>query len=233
MNVCLFDAEPEAKTLWSQLAVDQGLRLSIFDAWHPTVAPADRTHILIIDQSAVRGDFAEGVLSIRTRHSSLALAVSTGSQLTVKQAVAVMRHGVYHVLAKPYNIEQVNELLGELRLITAEIEASREEHARLTSLFQTLTHRERHVLDCVLAGDSNKEAARKLNVSVRTVESRRAKVYRKLELKHVSELVRKIDRLEQLNSIFDSESLEASRSIPHPYLQRFGRRNRLSDVQAC
>jgi hypothetical protein len=42
-----------------------------------------------------------------------------------------------------------------------------------------------------------------LSVSVRTIEARRAKVYEKLECKNLAELVRKIERLEQLKQMFD------------------------------
>ncbi len=50
----------------------------------------------------------------------------------------------------------------------------------------------------VLKGVPNRQAAEMLQVSVRTVESRRAKVYKKLAANNVAELVRKADRLEVL-----------------------------------
>lgn len=232
MNVCLFDAEPEAAKLWNQLAPAHDLKVSVYSSWQPgTSFPMD-THLVAVDRSALSGGFAEGVIEIRGACPCLALTIGTGNGLLVGQVVEMMRHGVYHVLEKPYDAQQLDAMLGELRGIATDIEASRDEHQHLKSLFETLTHREKHVLDCVLAGDSNKEAARKLNVSVRTVESRRAKVYRKLELKHVAELVRKIDRLDQLNTVFDMEATPRCRFLPHPcmlYLQR----NRQSDGQAC
>ena len=50
----------------------------------------------------------------------------------------------------------------------------------------------------VLDGVSNKLIAKQLQVSVRTVESRRAKIYRKCEVSNVTELVRCVDRAQQL-----------------------------------
>ena len=54
------------------------------------------------------------------------------------------------------------------------------------------------MLRLILAGVSNRDAAAQLQVSVRTVESRRAKLYRKMEVRHMTELVRAIDRREAL-----------------------------------
>jgi hypothetical protein len=52
----------------------------------------------------------------------------------------------------------------------------------------------------VLDGVSNKQIAKQLEVSVRTVESRRAKIYRKCDVTNVTELVRCVDRAHQLRS---------------------------------
>lgn len=235
MKVCLFDAQPEAAKLWYELASTHDLILTVRDAWRPgTEIPSD-TRLLVLDQSAFGAEFASEVLSICKSAEAVTLIISSGENLMVRPVVEMMRQGVYYVLEKPYGTERLDALIAELKGVADEIEASRKEHEHLAHLFQTLTHRERHVLDCVLAGDSNKEAAKKLKVSVRTVESRRAKVYRKLELKHVAELVRKIDRLGQLESFFSLEVEEKvkSRMVPRPYLQSLTDRKSDADVHAC
>jgi DNA-binding NarL/FixJ family response regulator len=53
-----------------------------------------------------------------------------------------------------------------------------------------LTARERELLQLVAEGKSNKEAASQLGISVKTVETHRAAIMRKLALKSVSDLVR-------------------------------------------
>jgi two-component system response regulator FixJ len=53
-----------------------------------------------------------------------------------------------------------------------------------------LTPRERQVLDRVIAGASNKEAGRTLNISPRTVEVHRARIMDKLGAKNAADLVR-------------------------------------------
>jgi RNA polymerase sigma factor (sigma-70 family) len=57
------------------------------------------------------------------------------------------------------------------------------------SVFRTLTDREREIVQLLAEGKSNKEIANKLNISVKTVETHRATVMRKLDLNSIVELV--------------------------------------------
>lgn len=54
----------------------------------------------------------------------------------------------------------------------------------------SMTAREREILQLVAEGQSNKAAAKTLGISVKTIESHRANLMRKLHLRSVSELVR-------------------------------------------
>ena len=57
------------------------------------------------------------------------------------------------------------------------------------SVFCTLTEREREVVQMLAEGKSNKEIANKLSISVKTVETHRATVMRKLDINSIVELV--------------------------------------------
>ena len=61
--------------------------------------------------------------------------------------------------------------------------------------FDTLTPRERDVLDQLVAGASNKEAGRRLGISPRTIEIHRARIMEKLGAKNVADVVRMAVRL--------------------------------------
>jgi len=54
----------------------------------------------------------------------------------------------------------------------------------------TVTPREREIIQLLAEGQSNKEAAASLGVSVKTIEAHRANIMRKLRLRSVSDLVR-------------------------------------------
>jgi PAS domain S-box-containing protein len=70
----------------------------------------------------------------------------------------------------------------------------REEHAReqreARIQLQDLSDRERDVMRYVVAGDANKVIARKLDLSVKTIEKHRSSLMRKLRVRSVPELVR-------------------------------------------
>jgi len=57
------------------------------------------------------------------------------------------------------------------------------------SVFRTLTSREREIVQMLAEGRSNKQIANKLSISVKTVETHRATVMRKLEINSIVELV--------------------------------------------
>jgi FixJ family two-component response regulator len=70
------------------------------------------------------------------------------------------------------------------------------------TMINSLNSGERLVLDLVLQGSPNHQIAKQLSVSVRTVESRRAKVYRKCAVANITELVRVIEQFERLRRQF-------------------------------
>lgn len=57
------------------------------------------------------------------------------------------------------------------------------------SVFRALTEREREIVQMLAEGKSNKEIANKLSISVKTVETHRATVMRKLDINSIVELV--------------------------------------------
>ena len=56
--------------------------------------------------------------------------------------------------------------------------------------FDTLTPRERDVFEKLITGASNKEVGRRLGISPRTIEIHRARIFKKLGVKSVADLVR-------------------------------------------
>ena len=94
--------------------------------------------------------------------------------------LAAVRHE--QILFQP-GLEQVSS--GEHRL------SPRGSHTPMSELrARCLSHRERQVVQHVTEGKSNKEVAAIMNISIRTVETYRARVMLKLGLRSIAELVR-------------------------------------------
>jgi two-component system, LuxR family, response regulator FixJ len=107
----------------------------------------------------------------------------------VPMAVRAMKRGALDFIEKPFNNQ---ELLDRIHQAIQQDASQRREHARLADLcarMASLTPREREVMDMVVAGKTNKEMARDLNVSVKTIEAHRARVTEKVRARSVSELV--------------------------------------------
>ena len=85
---------------------------------------------------------------------------------------------------KPFFTCQVSEIL------FADLIARSENHTNRPEPGQRLTGREREIVQLVAEGQSNKEVADKLGISVRTAETHRAHILRKLNLDSIAGLVR-------------------------------------------
>lgn len=104
-------------------------------------------------------------------------------------AVSAMKAGAVDFLEKPF---EANVLLAAIdAAVHSQLSNETQEEAEAAQrTLKKLTPREFDVLDCLVAGNSNKEAAVKLGISPRTVEFHRAHIMEKAGAKRLPELVR-------------------------------------------
>jgi len=106
----------------------------------------------------------------------------------VPTAVAAVKRGAYDFVEKPFSD---NALVDRVeRAMAASADAINRQRARQTvkRRLAELTEREREVMHCVIDGRPNKLIADVLNISVRTVEVHRARVFEKMDVKSAVEL---------------------------------------------
>jgi FixJ family two-component response regulator len=107
----------------------------------------------------------------------------------IPTSVRAIKRGAVDFLEKPFTREvllnRVEEAMERYRLRNEE-EAAREERCHLLG---QLTTRERETLVLVVKGKTNKEIARELDISFRTVEKYRASLMGKLGVQRFAELV--------------------------------------------
>ena len=112
----------------------------------------------------------------------------------IPKSVQAMKHGASDFLTKPVNDE---DLLAAIRVAIEKHRALRREQAELSEIrtrLDTLTPREREVLELVVAGKLNKQIAGDLGIVEQTVKAHRAQVMEKMRAHSVIELVRLTER---------------------------------------
>jgi two-component system response regulator FixJ len=108
----------------------------------------------------------------------------------VRLAVRAMKAGALDFIEKPFDDQAVLASITEAIAKNAARQTPKPLDADLAARLETLTAREREVLDLLVAGDPNKVIAYRLQISPRTVEIHRARVMEKMRAKSLPELVR-------------------------------------------
>jgi len=110
----------------------------------------------------------------------------------IPMAVEAMQHGAFDFLQKPFRdqdlIDRIQRALAKDRSNRAELK----ERALIRERRESLTPREREVLELVASGKPNKVMAADLGVSQRTVEIHRARVMEKMGASSLAQLVRMV-----------------------------------------
>lgn len=119
----------------------------------------------------------------------LAVIVMTGHG-DVATAVKAMKSGAVDFLEKPFEEDLLRRALDRAKeaLTYRLYQADRKRTA--VSQLETLTSRERDVLQGVIHGEANKVLAHKLSISVRTVEMHRASLMGRLGARSTAEVIR-------------------------------------------
>ena len=128
---------------------------------------------------------------LRASGSALQVIVMTGHG-DVPLAVEAMRLGAADFLEKPFDDEA---LIASVRRAIDHQKATEQDHAargEIRRKIESLSARERQVLDGLVAGNPNKRIAHELGISPRTVEIYRANLMTKMQAGSLSELVRMV-----------------------------------------
>src|SRR3984893_9419140 len=108
----------------------------------------------------------------------------------VPMAVQAMKEGAFEFIQKPFRDQDLLDRINHALQQDAESRHNLARRADVVRRLETLTPRERQVMDMVVDGSANKVIAIDLNLSERTVEIHRAKVMEKMGARSVAHLVK-------------------------------------------
>ena len=113
----------------------------------------------------------------------------------IPMSVQAMKAGAVEFLTKPFRQEPLFDAVKEALLRDGEARKHRSESAELRNRFETLTPRERQVLELVVTGLLNKQIAGELGITDLTIKAHRGRVMRKMGAGSLADLVRMAERL--------------------------------------
>jgi two-component system response regulator FixJ len=108
----------------------------------------------------------------------------------VSSAVQAMKQKAFDLFEKPVEPEILLQSIQRAIAHDASEWAYLKEKNRIREHFQTLSERERQVLELVVSGLANKQIAGKLGLSEKTIEVHRGNVMRKMNVDSLASLVR-------------------------------------------
>lgn len=109
----------------------------------------------------------------------------------IPMAVRAMRNGAIDFLQKPFTVDEVTAALERAMSASRPIpKLTQRVPSELLKSYQSLTPRENEILQEIVNGSTNKEIARVLSISPRTVEVHRQNIMTKMNAASLAELVR-------------------------------------------
>jgi len=150
-----------------------------------------RPGCVILDLRMPELNGIEVLTRLREQTKTIPVLVITGYG-SAQAAVRAAKLGAVEFLEKPVNDDLLLERVQHW--IDADVKFHEEyaRHRELQDRLASLSRRERQVLDCVLAGMSNKEAAFALGISAKAIEMYRSNLMKKMAAKTFVQLVRKV-----------------------------------------
>lgn len=152
---------------------------------------ADMTGCLVLDVRMPGMSGLELFEVLRQRHCTLPVIFITGHG-DVPMAVAAVKRGAVDFIEKPFVDRDMLGLIEESLAREREGRQQRLLEAETARRLGDLTHREREVLDLIIAGKLNKQIADLLGISIKTVEVHRARVMEKMGANSLAELVQNV-----------------------------------------
>ena len=184
------DDDPTTLTLISALLDDESVKVETYDsaeAFLLAYSP-ERPGCLVLDVVMPGMDGLELQRTLGALGSDIPIIFLSGTA-EVSTAVSALKAGAIDFIEKPFDAERIMHCVQHAMHLDLERRYMKSRRCEMELKQRLLTRREREVMGWMVQGKSNKEIARILGISSRTVEVHRGRVMEKMEVRNVLQLV--------------------------------------------
>jgi two-component system response regulator DctR len=189
--VHLVDDDPGVRDALAFLLRSRGLTVRAFDSGPALLAALDAegpprgVFLLDVRMEPMTGTRLHDELLARRLKNPVLFLTGHGD---IPMVVEALKKGAFDFLEKPYGDNALADRIEQALAVDAAMQAEGAQAAERSARLASLTEREHEVMTRVAAGKLNKVIADELNVSVRTVEVHRARVFAKLGVRSAAEV---------------------------------------------
>jgi two-component system response regulator FixJ len=153
--------------------------------------PADQVGCVITDLRMSGVDGMELLQRLNERSSTLPVIIVTAYAETAT-TVRALRRGAVAVLDKPFRDDELWGFIQEAVSRSLNEVSRSGRQLQLEERFKRLSPQDREVLRLILEGSKNRTMAKRLDVSLRTIENRRRRIFDVMQADSVAELTRMV-----------------------------------------
>ncbi|MFK8114033.1 MAG: response regulator transcription factor [Rubripirellula sp.] len=176
----------------SNLSQSMGYRSERFSSTSEFLHECEGRDCGCIVTSLLPGPQGLEVFEATSEHSIPLPVIVTAAHPATPAVVQAMRRGAVTLLEVPLVGEDLRQAIAEALSRNAEQRERMLLQRRVNEQMATLSEKETKVMELMILGLANKVIAKRLAVSVRTVESRRHDVFEKMHVGTLAELVRDV-----------------------------------------
>jgi RNA polymerase sigma factor (sigma-70 family) len=189
-RVYIVDDDEAMRDSLKWLLESRGLKVELYSSGEAFLGAfsSDFCGCLVLDVRMPGMNGMDLYARLQARASALPVIFITGHG-DVPMAVSALKKGAADFIEKPFNDQDMLRLIESCLKQDRAAAARRAEKASLAQTLESLTQREREVLNLIVAGKLNKQIADDLSISIKTVEVHRSRVMEKMGANSVAELV--------------------------------------------
>jgi len=196
-TVALIDDDPGVLEALEMLLTSKGMHCASYSSADAFLSTPSTGGCVVSDLRMPGLNGLELLTALQNIHDQRPVILLTAHG-DVELAVRALKQGAFDFIEKPFEEARLLQAIN-VALESGERAAIRfGELSELRQRYESLSDRQREVMWLIVSGCSNKEAAARLGLSIRTVETYRAWVFEKMQTKTFADLVRASIQLQEL-----------------------------------